>query len=374
VKRTKVDTVEKRAEALTRGGSSRGGEPSPLYLPTGCAILNCALSGRVDGGFPAGKIGSLVGDSQTGKSLIALDFLANLAGMRRFEEYELVYDDAEHACEFDLVRLFGKRRAERIMAPRYDKEGGPVYSDTMQDWMAQMMKRLHGKTPFVYVIDSLDSLDDEADRKKLEELADSVIKKEAAPSGTYGTAKAKNMSWYLRTFKADLKHTNSFLLIISQTRENIGAVGFGAAKKTRSGGMAPKFYSTHEMWISLKQTLKSPKKVPIGLLAQLKFTKNKLGHPLWKDITIPMYQSYGVDSISPAVDWLVSWGTWKKVGNKIDAKGLFKEPAMKKSIVQAIEKRPERIDKLYRILQEAWNEMEEEMRMDRKPKYAEEDE
>ncbi len=67
-----VDSVKEAAEnALKR---IQKGPATPVqttkFLSTGCALLNCAMSGRVDGGFALGTYNLFVGDSRSGKTLV----------------------------------------------------------------------------------------------------------------------------------------------------------------------------------------------------------------------------------------------------------------------------------------------------------------
>ena len=56
------------ADQVLRNKSDKGrGEdlmepPVTRFLSTGCAVLNCLLSDRVDGGWPSGRVSNLIGD------------------------------------------------------------------------------------------------------------------------------------------------------------------------------------------------------------------------------------------------------------------------------------------------------------------------
>ena len=71
--------------------------------------------------------------------------------------------------------------------------------------------------------------------------------------GSYGDGKAKKNSAGIRKLLSDLGKSDSILIIINQTRDNIG---FGFDKKTRSGGKALRFYATTEIWSSVVGKLK----------------------------------------------------------------------------------------------------------------------
>jgi RecA/RadA recombinase len=72
-RKTIVDQIKeeskKSAETLT---------PRVEFLTTGSTLLNLALSGKgKEGGIPRGRIINIVGDGSSGKTLTALEILAN---------------------------------------------------------------------------------------------------------------------------------------------------------------------------------------------------------------------------------------------------------------------------------------------------------
>lgn len=332
------------------------------YVPTGCSLLNLALSDKASGGFGLGKMTNIIGDRQSGKSLLALSLLAECAHSPAFDDYKLIYDDVEQACEFDIEKLFGRTTKERVEPPEYEDEI-PLYSCTVQDFHANVVRHLKEGRPFIYILDSLDALDAEEDQKK----ADEMIKARETGreiSGTYGMAKPKAMSWILRHVVSGIKKTKSALIIISQTRDNISPISF--AKKTRSGGRALEFYCTHELWLAVSKTIKK-KDLPIGVFAKIKVTKNKLTGKS-RQIEIPLYYSYGLDDIGASVNWLVQVGHWKKKGNKIDATelGLL---AGQRRLIGEIESK-DYMKELSSVVAKVWEERESSLSLDRKPKYC----
>ena len=51
------------------------------WIPTGSTVLDLVISNREGGGIPVGKITTIAGESQSGKSLIATQILANCQKM-----------------------------------------------------------------------------------------------------------------------------------------------------------------------------------------------------------------------------------------------------------------------------------------------------
>ena len=330
-------------------------------IPTGSTLLNLVLSDEISGGWQMGKIANLIGDSSSGKTFIAYSMLAECCYDERFKNHRLIYDDVEAASEFNIGELFGKLE-ERIEPPGV-ADGEPVYSDTIQDFHYNVIDAIKEKQPFIYVLDSLDALDAKEDQEKIVELMKAHKKGIKAP-GTYGMAKPKAMSSILRNIKRSLKDSNSFLLIVSQVRDNIDPMS--RAKKTRSGGRALKFYCTHEVWVAHLGAIKS-KGLVVGTSSLLKCSKNKLTGKV-RECQFDIFYDYGIDDISSMVDFLVDIGVWKKKKQTIIANG-FGISAGRQKLIRTIEE-----DNLYDDLREmvgtAWRVRESEVKLNRKRKYG----
>ena len=331
-------------------------------LPTGCTLLNCILSDNVYGGYREGSIVNLIGDSSAGKSILAHTTFAAL-NTDGFDEYEFIYDDAEAGAAFDMKKLFGEGTAERIKAPRYDEEGYPVVSDCIEDFHMHVKDLLSKKTPFVYILDSFDSLDADADREKIE-TALKKRKKGEDTSGSYGTAKARKSSDILRNIRLELKKTNSLLIIISQVRDNLNAGNMGSPK-TRSGGKALKHYSWQEIWLYLSKKIKSKERV-IGVESIPKIGKNRETGKI-REGKFPIYYDLGIDDISANIDFLLDEKHWTKTKQTIAAPE-FDFEGTKAKLISYIENNNLE-NQLKDVVQECWNNIEESLKLDRKKRF-----
>lgn len=331
-------------------------------LPTSSTLLNLACSDNPDGGFSTGRMVNLIGDSSSGKSIVALTLLALCANNPKYKHYRLIYDDVENANSFDLEYLFGETAANRIEAACYDEDNVPVPSQFIEDFHCNIADFLEDRVPFIYILDSFDALDAEQDAKKIEEIRD-ARRKNKKVAGTYSMAKPKKSSELLRNICTDLKKTESILIIISQTRDNINPISFET--KTRSGGNALRFYATHEIWLAKTKPIKSKKRV-VGNEIKAKIKKNKLTGKI-REIGMRIYYDYGVDDISANINFLVDEGVWKKAGSKIKAPD-FKLTGMMKTIVAHIE-RHNMEDDLKDLVAETWTSIEEDLKLDRKPRF-----
>lgn len=337
-----------------------------VFAPTGSTLLNLACSDRPNGGFHAGKMVNIVGDSSSGKTMLTYQCLAECARLKQFEEYRFIKDDAEAADEFDLEGLFGSKMYERLEAPRVDENGDPIYSDTVEDFSDNVHNALDDGRPFIYVLDSLDSLSAKAEQEKVKKLKE-AREKGTKEAGTYAMDVPKQMSLLLRSIIGRLHKTKSILIIISQTRDNIDPMS--PEKKTRSGGKALKFYATHEIWLSNKCKLSKTKNnisFEIGNDVIAKVTKNKITGKRRK-VEFPIYYDYGLDDIASCIDFMVTAQYWKKSGTKIKIEELGLE-GQKANLIKEIEDNDLHL-KVSSLVGKAWKEMEDAVKLNRKSRY-----
>lgn len=354
IKAVKKALSPKQNPVLTRG-----------MLSTGSTLLNLACSGRPFSGFARGGYYLLVGDSTSGKTALAGTCFAEAAINPKFDDYALYFDNVENgALMFD--KFFGEKIAKRIEAPCYDGDT-PLYSQTVEEFYYNAHRCLKNHKG-IYILDSENALSSEAEVKKQKEKR-KAIHEDTETAGTMTDAKAKVHSQNLRGLCALLRDTGSILIMISQSRDNMG---FAARfeKQTRPGGRALKFYAMLEMWSSVKQHIKKTvrgKPREIGIVAQVKVKKNRFTGKN-RTIEIPIYHSFGFDDLGSCIDYLVSENHWSKKGGTIDAKE-FDFEGSKEDLIKRIEEN--NLEKELRILTgDVWQEIEAACEVVRKPKYA----
>jgi len=347
------------------------------FIPTGSTMLNLSISDMINGGWQLGKIFNLIGDSSTGKTLLALVTLAEMCQYERFDDYRLIFDDVEYGCGFDISKV-SPRLSTRIEPPKWtevskqEKKRGvvpePIYSDTIQDFHDNVLDIIDEGRPFAYIADSFDALDAEEDIKKLN-AARAARKKGIKTKGSYGIAKARIASHFLRSIKAKVAATNSIVIIISQTRDNIDPMSF--VEKTRSGGRALKFFSWIEMWLAFMSAITS-KKIQIGGNSLIKVTKNRT---TGKKRTVPLaiYDEFGVDDIGPNLDFLSTmhddWEKIKETGSIIPPKNFLKGEKMSRArMIRTVESK-DLEEELRLRCQELWDHIERGLLQNRKRRY-----
>lgn len=370
----KDDTDEIKA-ALKKKRPKEVVIPSADMLSSGSTLINLAVSGRSGCCFAKGMYYLFVGDSNSGKTYLCLTCLAEASISSHFEDYRLIYDNGENGALMSIEEHFGKRLAKRLEPPARDKDGEAVHSQTVEDFYFHVDDAVKKGEPFVYVLDSMDVLDSEDDIKQFEKekKAKRSTKGEKETSGSYGTSKPKQNSTKLRKVVNSLRKTGSILIIISQTRDNIG---FGAQfnPKTRAGGRAMKFYAAVEIWSSVKEKIKKKirgKTRQLGVMAKVDIKRSRL---TGKDrsVIVPIYHSFasgggGIDDVGSCIEYLVSEGHWKKGPSGINATE-FDFKGNSEALIAHIES--EDLERPLRVLVgKVWREIESATSVKRKSRY-----
>lgn len=336
------------------------------FLSTGSTLLNLACTGFPERGFAKGHYYFIVGDSISGKTWLSLTCLAEAGLNHNFDGYRFIYDNAEDGALMDIERFFGKQVLKRMEPPRWNKHTGGSFSDTLEDFYFNIDDAIKNGCPFIYILDSMDSLSSEPEADKFEKTKKASREGKEA-KGSYGDGKAKINSANVRRLLTPLRKSGSILIIINQTRDN-PAAGMFQPKKTRSGGHALHFYACLEMWSSvagrIDKTVKG-EKCQLGVLSKIRVKKNRItGRE--RSVTIPIYHSFGIDDVGSCVDYLLDRKYWTK-GDEIKAKGLGIRGS-RKHIIRLIEKKGLEKD-LHELVFDVWNEIEEACIIKRKPRY-----
>jgi recombination protein RecA len=259
-------------------------KPNYSFISSGCAILDCVLGG----GYPLGRITNIVGDKSTSKTGLATEALINF--MRQYPDGKATYRDTEAAFDLEYAAAMGLNRAKVDFGD--SEQPITTIEAFMREFDTFLAERIKTKTPGMYVIDSLDALSDE------DEMERDIGK------GTYGVAKAKSLSIFFRTTGYKIEQSKVLLLVISQVRDNIGAM-FGEKYK-RSGGHALDHHCSQIAWLSHIKTLKKTiNKVerPYGIQVRCKLKKNKVGLPL-READFCFRFGFGIEDVEASVNWL----------------------------------------------------------------------
>lgn len=362
------------------------------FLPNGCSNLSLASSGRINlGGFPRQRVINLVGDGSSGKTLVALEFLAAVyyrykAGLMTATELfqatkrlRLVYNNVEGVMDFNIEDMYG---TEADPNGFYDSIEW-LKSDTVEEFGEDFFPRLkpyHYKSApngykkgdtILYVIDSWDALDSKDDKEKFDKNINKIAagKKltEKDQTGSYELGKQKYAS--KRFFKKlcgdiETSDVDITLVIVSQVRQKIG-VTFGETRY-RAGGDAMNFYTHLVIWLAeirkLRMTRLGQDRV-FGIDVKARVKRSKVWKP-FRECDFKIIFDYGIDDVQSLMDYY--FGPKK---NPID--WLDKSYA-REDLIEIFHSSKQQQEMLKVACQEIWDDVEERTSTKRR-KYSDAD-
>ncbi len=321
-----------------------------MFLNSGSTLVNIGLTGRWDCGWVLGGYNLIAGGSGSGKSLLTLSTLAEAANDERLADYDLIYDGPEGGALFNMASMFGTKLVNRLQVPMR----GTSYK--IEEFYANLRAHADTGRPFVWVLDSMDSLSSDQEEGVNEENDARLLVPGAELQGSYGDGKAKYNSQNIRTIMKHLVTSNSLLIIICQTRDSLGGT---FSEAVYSGGKALRFYADCRMWTAdmgkIKKTVKGNDLV-MGNHMKVKVDKNRIRGRNF-DITIPLYNHLGVDDLGSCVDYLCEYKRWKIDGGNVTASDFNAVNMPREDFIRWIES-VDYGDEVRCIAQEHWLEME----------------
>jgi len=359
-------------DAATEATKAQLTEPEPRIvsklLKSGCTLIDLASSSGVRGAFATGTLVHLIGDSNAGKTWLALTTAAEMCRDKKFDDYRIIYDDVENGALMDVEHYFGSQLANRIEPPRTYKDGSPWYSETAEDFYVNIAEAQEDGRPFLWICDSMDSLTTRASLKKFKKDKSAIINKKDT-KGSFGDGKAKINSQLLRGVVDGLRPTGSILIIISQTRDNIDPMSF--SKKTYSGGTSLKFYAATQIWLAVRGEISKTyraKKRKLGAICRARVSKSRINGRRYI-VEFPLYDACGIDDVGGMIDYLLDESIWKEGGKpqKINATH-FQLKESKKKLIEIIEARD--LEKeLKALVLHTWRDVEAHCTERRKKRY-----
>lgn len=283
VRNNLVDQVVKRAKEPKQACQVE-------LISSGCDILDLALGG----GFPLGCVINLVGDTGSGKTLLATEFLVKAIN-RYKDRCKYLYDDVESRYSFNTHHIYNT-----ILNPENFRS-----SRTVEDFNYNFTKFIKTIEPGqfgIYITDCLDMMSSKASMKRSEAEFKAMDSGKVFDEGTYGLEKQKYLSVDFFAKKvAEAKEKNCLLIIISQVRHKIGGIQYGR-KWTRAGGQALLHQAYQIIWLSeIERHMKGDRKSGVSIKADIE--KNNLGSfavKCWFEDII----NYGIDNIGSNLNYL----------------------------------------------------------------------
>lgn len=283
------------------------------YMSMGSDLLNLLVGGNKGVmGLPYGSILNVCGDKSSGKSFLkneifASNYHANNGDPNKFAWFS---DDCESGDTFDTEYLYGvdlrPKDSEGYLhiGKKKVEDSATVESmDAHVSLFLEYMDTLPEDAVGIYAIDSLDGLSD-AVRESMEGARLGQLKtgNEVKDKGDYGMQIPKFLSQnFFRPKHKKLEDAHCSLVIISQIRDKIDAMGYGQ-KFEVSCGKALEFYSHTRLFL---QTVCKIKKGDLVVGAYVKATtlKSKTPRP-FRTAYYTVYFDYGIDNIGSNLDYL----------------------------------------------------------------------
>lgn len=261
------------------------------YLNTKYPPLNFIVSGKAQGGLPYGRIIEVVGESSSGKTLLATQWMIEA----QINDGIAVFIDWERSFSSELAKNMGlitDRPYWFFNRPKTWEEGNLYAIKVCR--IIRENKVIPDNAPIVCVFDSVASA-----------IPQSMIEKDMdAYTMNDTTALARVSSTTLKVMAQQAEEYNATFIYLNQVRTKPGAY---IPTETTPGGKAMEFYSTVRLFLGKKKIM-DKNKVFIGQRISIEARKNKLTKPFGVCAVDMFYDSDNVphfDYVTPLVDDLV---------------------------------------------------------------------
>lgn len=296
-----------------------------MWLDTGYPPLNFALSGRYDGGMPAGRIVEMFGPPSAGKTAISTKVMAAAqaaGGVAAFMDHERSFDinlGAKLGLETSFPRFIYK-------TPRTFEES--INNGIKLGQALRQKKAIPDTAPIAIVWDSLASM---VPQSKMEKDVDgyTMADQTALPRATSAVFPA------LAQWAEEL---NMLCLFLNQMRTKPGVV-YGDPTTT-PGGDSPKYYASTRIQLGAKRltTGTGETKEIVGQEIGCNVVKNKVARPFMKASWRFMFQPDGTgkfDTVGSMVDFMIANKLLDSSGARVTWKG---KSYYKSQLAEVIEK------------------------------------
>ncbi|CAE7940506.1 recA [Symbiodinium sp. KB8] len=270
------------------------------------------LDMKLGGGLPYGRIVEVFGPEQSGKTTLALSSAHQV--QKHGNRKRVAFIDAEQALDTHYAQAMGIDMSQehfRLITAGFAEEACDQMLDAIQSGCFDLV-----------VLDSVAAL------TPMEELEKDMTQ------NTIGL-KARIMSKFLPKAAKYAADSNTCLLMINQTRANIGGCG---SPETTCGGKALPYFASMRLEVrSPKSGILGPTEEPTGIRSTVRVKKNKLAAPHRKadyDIIFGKGISWESSVLEAAIDlklvhkggaWL-TYGEHKKQGKEVFRDFLIEHP------------------------------------------------
>lgn len=336
------EEVKARTEAPKKKKPVHDGN-TEIMVSTGSTLLDLAISGgRVrGGGIPGGIMVEIFGPESSGKTVL----LCEIAGDVKRKGGEIMFHDPEARLNKVFAKIFDLDIEDlEYLVPETITE---VFTG-VRNWIPEN-DRING-----VFTDSLAALSTDMEMK--DDDGDKM-----------GMRRAKEFSEQLRRTCRILTKTNTLLVCSNQIRENVDRGDFGQKYKA-PGGKGIAFYSSLRLRtniignLSRERTRKGKKiKQIYGVVIEVEVFKSSVWHPK-RTAQVAIDFSYGVDDIRENLKYLkrMNGDTTYNIGDRKIHKNIG-------DAIDIIEEEELENDLRNEVIA-VWEEIEEEFKVERKPK------
>lgn len=270
------------------------------FIDSGFLSLNYIMSGRLDGGYPVGRITEISGDPSSGKTL-----LSTIAAISSLKSGRIVYYlDSEQAYDVSFAKLVARTMGQD---PDIVKKINYIQIDKVEEFTQVTTKIVDAfeknkiNVGATIILDSIAFLSTE---KEYNDVMDGENKVDMT--------KAKELRKFFRVLKNKISHLNIAMICTNQLTYNIGVM-YGD-NKTTTGGTAVPFAASVRLRLNAKKLSdgNDAKKI-VGLSIRAKTTKSRLTVP-YKETEIDIFFNGKFSNRSGLFDTLYSQGIIKQSG------------------------------------------------------------
>ena len=266
------------------------------YFSSGCTLLDLAITDKLSGGFPAGRITHIYGLQSTTKSVLALEPLgdAQRKGGKAF------YDDVEYALNEQWLAINGVEldydpfTEEEPDGSNFGYRNSRTIEQLFDKTVTGILKEIDKNPDLIgkccLSVDSLTALPckEELDRE--------------LEAGTYGGDRAKKFGVAYRKRLRDIAKAGLGIIVIDQLRSKMSKVSYGE-QMTYSGGHAIAFYAYVQVHLKKGEIIKNKDGKKIGVVINFIIAKNKAGQP-FREGSFRFLFKYGIDNIASNIEFL----------------------------------------------------------------------
>lgn len=313
-------------------GANADGQQVSNFIDTGFPPLNYIMSGRYDGGLPMGRMVEMFGESSTGKTALATQWMVQaqkMGGVAGFIDWERSFD-------VSLAEGFGLN-AERpywiYTKPKTWEEGNMHAAKACK--IIREAKIIAPEAPILFVFDSIAAA---LPKSQAEKEIDEYTMNDT-------TALARVTSTTLKSMAHHCEEFNATFLYLNQMRLKPGVV-YGDPRTT-PGGKAMEFYATARLALGRTKIMeqKDGEKEFVGQNISIQCVKSKMTKPFQETSLRMSFDDMGAanfDTVISLIDYMVSHKlltyskprvTWtdgkqyfvKALAEKIRSEGLYEE-------------------------------------------------